>query len=176
MYAGVWSAPVSWRASLSMTLPHLVAYTTWSRVCSKVSPNSSSACPVPYASEVSNRVTPSSTARRSARTDSASSVGPQPSAWSPAQNGPPSAQVPKPMAATSTPELPMARFSIVLSLQQFDDLAFASASGAEKSLWPPSLGQRHPYRPHPIATVSVRQNLTEIISVAIHRFPFPRYE
>jgi hypothetical protein len=58
----------------SNVLPHLVAMTTWSRIPPSALPNTLSLCPAPYTSAVSKNVTPSSTARRIARTDSSSST------------------------------------------------------------------------------------------------------
>src|SRR5690606_8749328 len=60
------------------------------------------------------RVTPSSSARRTARMDSASSTAPQPYGWpSRPQNGPPIAQHPMPSALTGMPLRPRVRVVMV---------------------------------------------------------------
>src|SRR5262249_19181335 len=63
-------------------------------------------CPAPYTSAVSKKVTPSSSPRRSAATDSSSSTSPQPSAMPSAVAGPPIAQHPNPTSLTSMPLRP----------------------------------------------------------------------
>jgi hypothetical protein len=76
-----------------------------------------SACPAPYESAVSKNVTPSSVARRSARTDSSSSTDPQPICCVPAVIGPPRAQVPTPSALTSMPLRPRVRLTAASALR-----------------------------------------------------------
>ena len=62
----------------------------------------SSLWPYPYTQAVSTQLTPRSTARRIAATDSVSSCGPQP----PDQPVPPTAQAPKPTRVMSMPVVP----------------------------------------------------------------------
>src|SRR6266568_3149362 len=69
------------------------------------SPSSASECPCPYTSAVSKKLHPSSYARRTARCDSASSVGP----YEFPNRLPPIAQPPKPTGLTDRPVRPSTR-------------------------------------------------------------------
>src|SRR5579884_4142171 len=73
-------------------------------------PTSSSECPRPYTAAVSIQLIPSSSARRIAASELASSCGPQPNDQPP----PPKAQAPKPTVVISSPLVPSGRVGSVM--------------------------------------------------------------
>src|SRR5271170_4630702 len=87
--------------------PNLVAITTLSRIGASASPTSSSFANGPYASAVSKKVTPLSYASRMSAIAASFSIGCPYPKLIPMQ--------PKPMAETSRPLFPSARFFIVAS-------------------------------------------------------------
>ncbi len=100
MYPADTSEPVVRRVPSSNVLPNFVAMTTASRSPASARPTTVSLWPVPYTSAVSKKVTPSSSPRRMAATDTSSSTSPQPDDAPSRPNGPPMAQHPKPRALT----------------------------------------------------------------------------
>jgi len=95
------------RSRSSHTRPHLVNTSGRSPPGSSRSrrPTTSSEWPRPYTAAVSIQLIPSSSARRIAASESASSCGPQPNAQPP----PPIAQAPKPTVVMSSPLVPSGR-------------------------------------------------------------------
>ena len=92
----------------SNVLPNLVAMTASSRSAPSARARTFSLCPVPYTLAVSKNVTPSSSARRIAR--STRRRRPRPSRTArPGPNGPPIAQQPMPSALTVMSERPSVR-------------------------------------------------------------------
>src|SRR5207237_1989130 len=100
------------RARSSHTRPHFVNTNGRSPAGSSRSrrPTTSSECPRPYTAAVSIQLMPSSSARRIAASESASSCGPQPNAQPP----PPVAHAPKPTVVMSSPLVPSGRVGNVI--------------------------------------------------------------
>src|SRR5437588_408749 len=101
------------RSRSSQTRPHLVNTSGRSPAGSSRSrrPTTSSEWPRPYTAAVSIQLTPSSSARRIAASESASSCGPQTNAQPP----PPVAHAPKPTVVISSPLEPSGRVGNVIA-------------------------------------------------------------